>query len=168
MILTGPQIHREVTAGRIVIEPFADGQLNPNSYNYRLGPHILTIGAGGAPEDSMADLREGPVTLQPGRVYLGHTLEVIGSRRYVTMLNGRSSIGRLGMFLNFSADLGQLGPAHRWTLEIKVVQPLRVYSEMKVGQATFWIPQGQRAIYDGEYARRSEPTPSLIDLTVNR
>ena len=161
MILTGPEIKRQVNIGRITIEPFAEDQVNPNSYNYRLGPHLMKIGANGAPAGCPIDLKLGPTTLLPRHAYLGHTAETIGSSHYVTMLNGRSSVGRLGMFLNFSADLGQLGPSHRWTLEIMVVQPLVIYFEMKVGQATFWAPQGERVDYRGEYALRNEPTPNL-------
>jgi dCTP deaminase len=161
MILTGPEIKREVAAGRIIIEPFSDDSVNPNSYNYRLGPHLLLVDSEGAPAGDPLDLALGPITLLPGRIYLGHTVEVIGSSHFVTMLNGRSSMGRLGMFLNFSADLGQLGPAHQWTLEIMVVQPLTVYLRMKVGQATFWVPEGKVTEYQGVYARHNEPTPNL-------
>ncbi len=161
MILTGPEIKREVAAGRIIIEPFSDDSVNPNSYNYRLGPHLLLVDSEGAPVGDPLDLAQGPITLLPGRIYLGHTVEVIGSSHFVTMLNGRSSMGRLGMFLNFSADLGQLGPAHQWTLEIMVVQPLTVYPRMRVGQATFWVPEGKVIEYQGEYARHNEPTPNL-------
>ena len=161
MILTGPEICREVAAGRITISPFSPEQANPNSYNYRLGPHLITIDQSGLPNGKCLDLKGGPVTLQPRIVYLGHTAETIGSTNYVTMLNGRSSIGRLGMFLNFSADLGQLGPAHQWTLEIMVIQPLIVYWNINIGQATFWKPLGRTVGYEGEYAKRNEPTPSL-------
>jgi len=161
MILTGPEICREVGRGRIAISPFTETQINPNSYNYRLGPHLLRIDDSGEQEGEPLDLRIGHIVLLPGKVYLGHTLEVIGSKYYVTMLNGRSSVGRLGMFLNLSADIGHLGPAHQWTLEIKVIQPLRIYLHMKVGQATFWTPFGEITEYLGEYARRNEPTPSL-------
>jgi dCTP deaminase len=161
MILTGSEIKREVAVGRITIEPFFEDQVNPNSYNYRLGPHLLLVDSEGVPAGDPLDLAQGPLTLLPGRVYLGHTAEVIGSSHYVTMLNGRSSMGRLGMFLNFSADLGQLGPAHQWTLEIMVIQSLTVYLRMKVGQATFWVPQGKLTEYRGAYARHNEPTPNL-------
>jgi dCTP deaminase len=161
MILTGPEICREVAAGGITISPFSADQINPNSYNYRLGSQLIVIDQSGFPSGRRLDLKAGPITLQPRHVYLGHTSEVIGSTNYVTMLNGRSSIGRLGMFLNFSADLGQLGPAHQWTLEIMVVQPLVIYCNVIIGQATFWKPLGVTMLYDGEYARRNEPTPNL-------
>ena len=161
MILTGPEICRKVATGRISVFPFTEKQINPNSYNYRLGPHLLRINDKGAVDGEPIDLMTSPITLLPGHVYLGHTYESIGSNHYVTMLNGRSSIGRLGMFLNFSADLGQLGPSHQWTLEIMVVQPLKIYAYMKIGQATFWTPSGCITRYQGEYAKRNEPTPNL-------
>jgi dCTP deaminase len=167
MILTGPEIRHQVAIGRITIEPFFFDQVNPNSYNYRLGPHLLIIDSEGAPMGDPLDLTKGSLTLLPGHTYLGHTAETIGSSNYVTMLNGRSSIGRLGMFLNFSADLGQLGPAHQWTLEIMVVQPLTVYFQMKVGQATFWVPQGKLTGYQGEYTRHNEPTPNLKSISAH-
>jgi dCTP deaminase len=161
VILTGPEIRRQVLAGAIVIEPFSLLQLNPNSYNYRLGSHMRALMSDAHQPVEAVDLRAGPVVLQPGTVYLGHTLEIIGSNEYVTLLNGRSSMGRLGLFLNFSADLGHLGPAHKWTLEMKVVQPLRVHYGMKVGQASFWIPEGRINQYVGEYAQHSDPTQDL-------
>lgn len=161
MILTGPEISREVAAGRIAVSPYNEEQINPNSYNYRLGPHLLRINDKGVVYGEPLDLTTSSVIVLPGHVYLGHTYESIGSNYYVTMLNGRSSIGRLGMFLNFSADLGQLGPSHQWTLEIMVVQPLKIYANMKIGQATFWSPSGPITRYQGEYAKRNEPTPNL-------
>jgi dCTP deaminase len=98
------------------------------------------------------------LVLRPGRVYLGTTAEVIGSTAFVPSLIGRSSLGRLGMFLQYSADLGQLGTVHRWTLEIKVVQPTRVYAGMCAGQVTFWTAVGEALAYTGRFGRLSEAT----------
>src|SRR5438309_7858230 len=104
MILTGEEIQLEVGRGRITIEPFHVGQLNPNSYNYRLSPEITIC------TDSLLDpIRRGEwscmhipddgLVLEPHRLYLGSTIESIGSDVYVPSLIGRSSLGRLGMFL---------------------------------------------------------------------
>lgn len=163
MILTGCEIRRQIQQKKIVISPFVDAQVNPNSYNYRLGPRLLDFSDPDNPVERSIDSRG--TILSPKRLYLGHTLEMIGSEHYVTFLNGRSSIGRLGMFLNISADLGQLGPAHQWTLEIVVVQRLRVFPGVVIGQATFWEPRGEIALYNGAYARRSDPTPNLVFQT---
>src|SRR5690349_18487807 len=114
MILTGLKIAEEVGRGRISIDPFDKKLLNPNSYNYRLGS-LLKVAAHGLQdahhEVPFRQLRvpaEGLV-LQPNQLYLGHTIERIGSSYFVASLIGRSSLGRLGLFLQVSADLAQLG-----------------------------------------------------------
>jgi dCTP deaminase len=164
MILTGKAITAAVHHGEITITPFDEAQVNPNSYNYRLG-RILKM-----PAVTVADARrESPCeqvaiptdgyVLQPGTVYLGATVEKIGSRHFVPSLIGRSSLGRLGLFLQISADLGQLGACHCWTLEIVAVQPLKVYAGMRIGQVSFWAPEGHRQPYQGFYGHISEALP---------
>lgn len=153
-------------AGRIVIEPFDQSMLNPNSYNYRLGS-LVKIPAHGL-QDARRDvpwrevvIPDDGLVLQPNQVYLGHTAEAIGSDTYVTSLIGRSSLGRLGLFLQVSADLAQIGLVHCWTLEMVVVQPVRVYPLMRVGQVSFWKPSGRRTYYSGRYRGTHEPTPGF-------
>ncbi|QKZ23897.1 dCTP deaminase [Streptomyces chartreusis] len=163
MILTGPEIHAQVEAGQITIDPFDSNLLNPNSYNYRLGRTLKQVISSPADptrpaETAVIDLPKEGYLLRPGVVYLGATMETIGGDQYVTRLIGRSSLGRLGMFLQISADLGNLGSAHQWTLEITVVQRLRVYPQMRVGQVSFWKPVGARKPYGGLYGGISEPT----------
>ena len=162
MILTGPEIFRQVKLGNITIEPFRLEQLNPNSYNYRLGSLIVPLDdqVDGAPTQGLHIPQSG-FCLQPRRVYLAHTAEIIGSERFVTCLIGRSSVGRLGLFLQISADLGNLGPAHSWTLELTVVQPLVVYPHMIIGQVSFWRPIGPIELYRGFYTNHSEPVGCL-------
>ncbi len=165
MILTGEAITEAVEDGRICIDPFDREQVNPNSYNYRLSPVLRVITEevaepGASPRLEEIDIppEEGYV-LRPGRVYLGTTMESIGSAHYVPSLIGRSSLGRLGVFLQISADLGQLGAVHQWTLEIVATQSVRVYAGMKAGQVSFWRPQGDRMPYSGHYGTRSDPAP---------
>jgi dCTP deaminase len=137
MILTGPAIRSAVKNGDVVIEPFDEKDVNPNSYNYHLADSLLLLGNRGKPLRNVFLSAEGYV-LTPGMVYLGATVERIGSERHVTLLLGRSSVGRLGIFLNVTADLGHLGSSSHWTLEITVVQPVRIYPKMKIGQVSFW------------------------------
>jgi dCTP deaminase len=174
VILTGPQIAKEHAAGRIRIDPFNKTQLNPNSYNYRLGPSLRThrgevVEALGRHVLDEIHIPDEGIVLKPGRVYLGTTVEAIGSEHFVPSLIGRSSLGRLGVFLQLSADLGNLGALHRWTLEIVVVQPVRLYSGMIVGQVSFWTPAGDRRLYDGHFGQFSDAvTPHASLLTTGR
>lgn len=162
MILSGHEIERQVRLGTITIEPFTASHINPNSYNYRLGPLIRELsGDCDQHETPSAEIPSDGLVLRPRRVYLGHTMEVIGSAHYVTSLIGRSSVGRLGLYLQLSADLGNLGSAHCWTLELAVVQPLRVYAGMKIGQVSFWRPYGDISTYRGEYTEYSIPRDCL-------
>src|SRR5690606_37661864 len=107
MILTGAKILEEVTAKRIYIDPFDPSQLNPNSYNFRLGDTLLTY------KDKTLDPKKENQTiihtippeglvLQPDTLYLGHTQETMGSNHYVPIIRGRSSIGRIGVFINIT------------------------------------------------------------------
>jgi len=159
MILTGPQIALERAAGRLEIDPFDPAQLGPHSYDYRLGDLIRWQSAPGIWQEQT--IPETGIVLLPGRHYLGSTVERMGSTHYVPSLIGRSTLGRLGMFLQAAADLGNLGAIHCWTLEISVVQPLRMYAGVRVGQVSFWAVKGRRRQYDGRYDQFSVPTTSL-------
>jgi len=176
MILTGNEIEKEVLSGKICINPFNADLINPNSYNYRLGNILHEVISN--PIDSKKEvcfkkhkIGANGYLLKPGKLYLGHTFETIGSDYYVTSLIGRSSVGRLGLFLQITADLGHIGAKHCWTLELEVVQPLRVYSHMKIGQVSFWVPTGKNIIkYDGKYAKHTIPHCSemFLELGVNK
>lgn len=164
MILTGPSIEEAVKDGYITIEPFDPALINPNSYNYRLGPDIYEVISSNIDpytptEHKKLELQEdGSYLLLPKKLYLGSTEETIGSNQVVTSLIGRSSVGRLGLFMQITADLGQLGDAHKWTLELKVVSPLKLYPGMKIGQVSFWLPQGNCSnYYHGRYSVYSQP-----------
>ncbi|HCJ11807.1 MAG: hypothetical protein A2Y14_04180 [Verrucomicrobia bacterium GWF2_51_19] len=163
MILTGSEIEKEVRRGRIDLSPFMPENVNPNSYNYHLSNTLLEIQD--VPVDpkepsrfKKIQLTQEGYLLLPNRLYLGSTCERIGSNYFVISLIGRSSMGRLGLFLQITADLGQLGPSHCWTLELKVVQPLIIYPRMKIGQVSFWDVVGKRSdLYKGIYRRYSQP-----------
>src|SRR5262252_3165386 len=168
MILSRNEIDRRVAAGSIVISPYSPAQLNPTSYSYRLGPEISEASSS-APaagqSEAVVAIPEAGMLLRPGRLYLSHTYEVIGSRECVVTLMGRSAIGRLGLFVQLSADLGNVGDAHRWTLELTCVQPVMIYPRMLIGELTFWAPSGALAYYSGPYARCSRPTGNMRELS---
>lgn len=164
MILTGAEIEKEVAAGGIRISPFHPGQVNPNSYNYRLGPELKVPRCEEGSErvvfEGLCIPPEGFV-LRPGRMVLGHTLESIGSTRYAMSLIGRSSMGRYGLFLQVSANLGHTTSDHCWTLELVAVQPIRLYPGMLIGQVSFWENEGPVQCLGKTYANYSNPTERL-------
>lgn len=151
MILTRGQIEAFL-GSLIVIDPFEPKQLNPNSYNMRLHEDLLIYERpGGQPLDMRADnptrrLRipaEGLV-LEPGRLYLGRTIERTETRGLVPQLQGRSSTGRLGLSVHVTAGFGDIGFRGFWTLELTVVEPLRVYAGEQVCQIIYHVPESGR------------------------
>lgn len=165
MILTGSQIAQEISQGHITFEPFDPAQLNPNSINYRLGPILKVFEASDEHNRHRfraVELPDDGYVLEPHRMYLGHTLEVIGSSRYAMSLIGRSSMGRLGLFLQLSANLGHTTSCHQWTLELVCAKPIRLYPGMRIGQVTFWDNAGDVIPYRGEYGRHDLPTESRV------
>lgn len=170
MILSGNEIKKQVDQGNIIIDPFDTSNINPNSYNYRLGEEYMLV-----PELSFKEIGiTGNVKIQsipidgllllPGKVYLSTTFETIGSCKFVTSLIGRSSVGRLGLFLQLYADLGNLGPAHKWTLELTCVQPIIIYPHMTIGQVSFWMPAGEIKEYQGQYTNFNTPHQAIRNL----
>ncbi|MCA9332946.1 dCTP deaminase [Candidatus Saccharibacteria bacterium] len=167
MIITGSSIKREVEKGKIHIEPFIESQLNPNSYNFRLGDTITVytekiLDPKKHNKTKTLPIPKNGIVLQPDTLYLGHTLEVMGSEHYVPIIRGRSSIGRLGIFINITADLIDIGSINQWTLQIHVVQPVRVYPRMLIGQVTFWHVKGMVTLYNGKYQGSRGPVASQI------
>jgi hypothetical protein len=114
MILTGPEITAAAQDGRLRITPFTPEQVNPNSYNVRLGPTLVTYTADvldAHQPNPIAEFTIGPdgYVLQPGELYLGHTLEEVGSDTFVPLLSGRSSVGQLGLFAEITDPIGDIG-----------------------------------------------------------
>jgi dCTP deaminase len=165
MILTGPEITTAAADGRVVISPFKPEQVNPNSYNVSLGDRLLTY------TDEIIDpyrpnptreIRVGPegFVLQPDQLYLGNTEEQVGSDVYVPLLFGRSSVGRLGLFVEITAPIGDIGFHGQWTLMLSPVRPLRVYPGMKIGQIMFFVSKGEIDLYEGKYQSSAGPQES--------
>ena len=161
MILTGPAIAAAVAKGDILIDPFNSSDLNPNSYNYHLFPEIHEVSvAGRRREVSCVAIPSGGMLLEPNCLYLGCTHEIFHSAKFAMTLVGRSSMGRLGVFVNISADLGHMGSRNRWTLEIKVIQPVVVYPNQCIGQVAFWETMGSPVPYAGRYQHDDRPCQS--------
>jgi dCTP deaminase len=168
MILTGHEILNNVKNKNIHIVPFDKSLLNPNSYDYRMDYKLLELVDLPVDPKKQTSYNEINFTdegyiLSPHRTYLANTYEEIGSDVFVPSLIGKTSLGRLGLFLQITADLGNLGAKHKWTLELKVVQPIKIYPMMKIGQVTFWSTSGESNMkYKGKYDKFSVAKSSEI------
>jgi dCTP deaminase len=155
MILSGKEINKQVENGVIRIDPFNTDQLNPNSYNLRLHSDLLVY------NDNVLDMKEknttSPLTipedgllLEPQKLYLGRTIERTATDKYVPMLEGRSSVGRLGLFIHITAGFGDIGFDGFWTLEIFCVQPIKIYSALEICQIFYHTIDGDYDLYQSK------------------
>lgn len=156
MILTGPEIEREVSTGRIVIDPFDPNRVELNSYGFHLGGRIkryttfVLDSSQELPFETIAMADDG-FLLQPNQLYLAETYECMGSDHYVPTLYNRLSTATLGLYIQVSAPLGHLGAKIPWTLELRALHPLIIYPGMLIGKIAFWVPQGDILHYHGKY-----------------
>jgi dCTP deaminase len=173
VILTDTEIQVAIQDKQIVLQPFRAGDLRINSYDVHLGATLLTSkdwDLDAAADNEMVEVAipEEGLMLAPGRLYLAVTEEYTESHRHVPYLDGKSSIGRLGMFIHATAGRGDVGFCGHWTMELSVVQPLRVYAGMPIGQLTWHtcgVPSesyGDKAgsTYTPDVSRQPKPVPS--------
>ena len=167
MILTGSEIKSRL-GNDIIIEPYDDELLNPNSYNLCLHDELLVY------EEIVLDVRrpnrfrryaippEGLV-LNPKQLYLGRTVERTETHNLVPMLEGRSSVGRLGLFVHVTAGFGDVGFRGHWTLEMFAVQPIRIYPGIPICQIFYHTLTGDVSEYHSEkYQNAGDIQPSLM------
>ena len=147
MILTDQKILDCIESGDIVISPFRRDSLGSNSYDVHLGKYLALY------TDNILDAKKhNPVerieispdgfTLEPHKFYLGVTEEYTETKRHVPFLEGKSSVGRLGIDIHATAGKGDIGFCNHWTLEISVKQPVRVYAGMPIGQLIYFEVSG--------------------------
>lgn len=173
MILTGPEIKKRLKQD-IVIEPYDESLLNPNSYNLRLHEDLVVYTENELDmrkPNPTANLKIPPegLVLQPGKLYLGRTVEYTETRNLVPMLEGRSSIGRLGMFVHVTAGFGDVGFCGFWTLEISTIHPVKVYPGVGICQIFYHTIQGEIAEYrSSKYQNNKGIQPSLLYQELNK
>ena len=167
MILSGKEIEKKI-GKEIFIEPYNSNQLNPNSYNLTLHNELLTYSSSNLDmkknhETETILIPEDGLLLKPGKLYLGRTKEHTKTNNLVPMLEGRSSIGRLGMFVHITAGFGDVGFEGFWTLEIFVVQPLKIYPNVEICQIYFHKIEGDFENYKSDkYQANKEIQPSYL------
>lgn len=165
MILTGSKIKEEVKNNKISIIPFDDENINPNSYNYMIDDYLKVyknheLDSKQKQEVKVIKIPDEGMVLYPDKIYLGSTKEIIGSDYYVPVITGRSSTGRLGLFVQITSDLVDIGFHGKLTLQLHATQPVRIYRGMKIGQIMFWKIYGAVDLYHGKYQNSTEPRES--------
>ena len=165
MILSGKEILKNIESKDIIIEPFDKSRVNPNSYNLTLSDELLVY------ENDLLDMKipnetrlikipEEGLVLEPNKLYLGRTNEFTKTEKFVPMLEGRSSTGRLGLFIHVTAGFGDIG---YWTLEIFCVQPIKIYPNTQICQIYYHDIHGEYDLYkSGKYQNNTGIQPSLM------
>lgn len=164
MILTWKEINSEVLSWSITIDPFREDQTNPNSYNYSLSNKLKVWKMFDGLRNIFDDvvIPKEWLLLKRGQMYLWSTQEIIGSEKYMISLIWRSSIWRLWMFLQLSANVLHTWTCHKITLEIYPIEDIIVYPYMIIGQISFRTNCGDIIPYDGYYTKRNEPQESYL------
>ncbi|MBU8730491.1 dCTP deaminase [Cytobacillus oceanisediminis] len=147
MILSGKEIEKNL-GEEIIITPFVKEQLNPNSYNLRLHNELLiynehTLDMKKENKTSKIRIPEDGLILLPGKLYLGRTIEYTETKGYIPFIEGRSSVGRLGLSIHISSPYGNVGFKGYWTLEISCLQPIRIYPEINICQIYYQTIKGE-------------------------
>jgi dCTP deaminase len=167
MILSGKEIQRRLY-NDLIIEPFNVKQLGPNSYNLRLHHELMLY------DELILDMKqdhkvshmtipEEGLVLRPGQLYLGRTIEYTKTDSLVPMLEGRSSIGRLGLFIHITAGFGDVGFSGFWTLEMYCVQPIRIYRNVEICQIFYHTIEGDFTRYESnKYQNNKGIQPSML------
>ena len=184
MVLSDKSIRDEIASGRISISPFEDEDVQPASVDLHLDDKVLVFRNSTAPyvdlRRDVPDLNEMvviendvPFILHPGEFVLGNTLERITlSDAIVARLEGKSSLGRIGLLIHSTAGFVDPGWDGHLTLELSNVSrlPLTLYKGMPIGQISFQYlstpaenPYGSKALRS-RYQGQTEPTASRAHL----
>ena len=190
-ILSGSKIKEEIENGSILIDPFDESKISPNSYNLTLFNklkiysyskenitrlskiinisflkndinNVVILDAKANNDTVEIDISENGCILMPGVLYLGSTNERISTNKYATRLDGKSSIGRKGISIHTTASNGNIGFNGSWTLEISVIHPIIIYPNIEICQLYFETVEGPTDIlYNGKYQNQYGPTSPI-------
>lgn len=188
MLLSDKDIKLEIGAGRIGIEPYDAAMVQPSSIDVRLDrffrvfenhryPHIDPSTEQSELTREIAPVGDEPFVLHPGEFVLGSTYEVVTLPNDIAArLEGKSSLGRLGLLTHSTAGFIDPGFSGHVTLELANVAtlPILLYPGMKIGQVCFFRmtseaehPYGS-SVYGSRYHGQRGPTPSRSHLNFHR
>ena len=188
MVLSDRDIRSEIAAGRIVIDPFTPDAVQPSSVDLHLDRRFRVFRNSRYPYiDVRADQPEltelveiggdDPFILHPGEFVLGSTFERVAlPDDLVARLDGKSSLGRLGLLIHSTAGFVDPGWEGNLTLELSNVAnlPITLYDGMKIGQISFQrlsspaeVGYGDASI-GSKYRGQRDPTASLYHRDFER
>ncbi|MDA8147463.1 MAG: dCTP deaminase [Actinomycetota bacterium] len=180
MVLSDHSIREALDAGRIVIDPLGEGSIQPSSVDLHVDRYfrlfrnhtsrVIDVREDQEDLTELVEMGEDvPLILHPGEFLLGSTLEKVTlPADLVARLEGKSSLGRLGLLIHSTAGFVDAGWDGHLTLELSNVAnlPITVYPGMKIGQISFlemttpadhpYGSAGLRSKYQGQWG----PTPS--------
>jgi len=182
MVLSDRTIRTEITNGRIVIDPLGEGCIQPASVDVHLDRQILVFRNNRVPYVDIRSQTErltemvtigddDPFMLHPGEFVLGSTLEHVEvPDDLVARLEGKSSLGRIGLLIHSTAGYVDPGWKGHLTLELSNVSklPITLYHRMKIGQLSFSrLTEPAEHLYGSKelgskYQGQQEPTASKI------
>ena len=188
VVLSDRTIREEIESGRIVIDPFEPANVQPSSVDVRVDRQFRVFQNH---RRGIIDVRENtedltelvttdgeePFILHPGEFVLGQTLERVSlPDDLVARLEGKSSLGRLGLLIHSTAGFVDSGFSGNLTLELSNVAnlPITIYHGMPIGQLSFMRMDGpvDRPYGSDEtgskYQGQAEPTPSRFYLNFNK
>ena len=188
MVLSDRDIRAEIEAGRIVIDPFIPEAVQPSSVDLHLDRRFRVFRNSRYPyidvradQPDMTELVEiagdDPFILHPGEFVLGSTFERVGlPNDLVARLEGKSSLGRLGLLIHSTAGYVDPGWEGNLTLELSNVAnlPITLYDGMKIGQISFQRLSSPAEVAYGEasigskYRGQRDPTASLYHRDFER
>ena len=169
MILNGDEIIKYHDQGLIGIDPWDLNKVGVNSYDVCLDSKLLKYRNRILDPRCKNDTKEIIIQphgfmLEPGMLVLGSTKEYCTNKanNLVPMIEGRSSIGRLGISIHVTAGFGDIGFCGKWTLEIFCVIPVILYDNMPIGQL-YWIKtEPSSRHYSGKYHNQAGPLESCL------
>jgi len=171
-MLSDSEILEELEKGNIIIKPFRIEQLNPNSYDVRLGEYyavenvlnhvILPFDENSVRNHWKIKKANKEIEIHPGETILAHTQEIIGGcHNIASKMNARSSLGRLGLSVCKCAGFGDVGFINKWTMEItnhSQHASVRLPIGMRIAQISFFRTGRVLKEYQGKYGQ-GEWTP---------
>ena len=165
MILTDSEILQQINLGRIVISPFNRKCLGSNSYDVHLGQDLAIynqehLDAKKHNQVLRFKIPDQGFLMEPDELYLGVTQEYTETHHHVPFLEGKSSVGRLGIDIHATAGKGDVGFCNHWTLEISVKKPVIIYSGMPIGQLIYFEIKGSI-----EYSYLQKPNAKYRSLS---